>query len=588
MQTDTRIEQAPNHPNVLLASGPDLLPSNVEDANTFLLSALRNAVAPGGSPPAGGLVSPVRPGTHDFWIVYRVDGTGAPNAGIQDPSGSPRPLRGGVEAKAPPETHDDATVVSQLATLLQEVGHYWLAYQSLHFKWGPHDVPYELVDWDKFNHDKPFDGPLLAGRVLAHWGAWFHSHGSPMGGKNWSTVSQDGIFDRWRWEHLTDAPQPEPPGLPQLTLDNTYCDLDLLVMGVKTAEQCYPETNGAFRWLEPSYVVQPRVLPGHPEAAWPFLAGVFVAYGERDFVYFGFDGDHRQLGVYRTDRSRIGGPTDLGNHFTPDWLPNGGAALRVVRRGGRLYFQARMDGNALGLALSPSDRNVFIEPPPAQIPGLFDGISVRGAPASGPDFTSFRTVAVVEDGRPPVAIGLIGMTAWSTLVDAVWCDLETLALPGFPNKRSGAHVVHHLVPFPKRRPRGLRYAQLPVDTPLLDLPAGDLDPATAQDWHQRLRFLMPYDLSEELGGVTFNHPESVDRAPKVLLKAPAGNFAFGTSVAVRRVLFSRSSGGGAYPTDMWGRTRTMNAADVRLDPNYAPNRQPPLHNTYKTAFIITA
>jgi len=37
-----------------LVSGPDLLPPNIEDANTFLFNALRNAVEP--SP--GTLVSP--------------------------------------------------------------------------------------------------------------------------------------------------------------------------------------------------------------------------------------------------------------------------------------------------------------------------------------------------------------------------------------------------------------------------------------------------------------------------------------------------------------------------------------------------
>ncbi|MGZ4651258.1 MAG: hypothetical protein ACXV3A_12075 [Kineosporiaceae bacterium] len=284
----------------------------------------------------------------------------------------------------------------------------------------------------------------------------------------------------------------------------------------------------------------------------------------------------------------LAGPTDLGSHYTPGSLPDSGVTLRVVRMGGRLYFQARLDGNVLGLRVSPSDHNVFMGPPPDQIPGLFEGVSVRGAPASGTDFSTFRTVAAVDDRRQPLAVGLIGTTAWSTLVDAVWCNLETLALPTFPTRRPGAHGVHHLVPLPRRWSSGSSYGRLPRDTPFLDLPAGDLDPPTAQDWHQRLRLLMPYDLSEDVGGVTFEHTQTADRAPKVLLKAPAGNFAFGSSVAVRRVLFSRSSGGGAYPTDIWGRTRTLNAADVRLNPDAAASREAPPHSTYMTAFIIAA
>ena len=95
MQPETRIERAPDHSNVLLAWGAGLFPDAGDDANSALLTALREAVAPGGSPPADSLVSPVRPGTHDFWVVYSVGATGAPNAGVQDPDARPRPLRGG-------------------------------------------------------------------------------------------------------------------------------------------------------------------------------------------------------------------------------------------------------------------------------------------------------------------------------------------------------------------------------------------------------------------------------------------------------------------------------------------------------------
>lgn len=589
MQTNTVIERAPDHSQILLASGQDLFPRGVDDANTALLAKLRTAVAEGETPPRGGLVSPVRPGTHDFWVVYSVGATGAANAGIQDPSATPRPLRGGVVAKAPPTTHDDTTVINQLATLLQEVGHYWLAYPSLKFAWRGGEVSYERADWDKFNHDQTPDGPLLGGRLLQHWGPWFHSENSAMGGRNWSTVTREGIFDRWQWEHLPDGPQPQPSGLPALTLDNQYCDLDLLVMGAKTADQCYPETNGTFRFLEPSYVVQPRFLPGHPELGWPFLAGVFVAYGNQDLIYFGFDGDHRQLGVYRTDRNvRFAGPVGLGATYTPSWLPNSGVYLRVVRQGRRLHFQARLDGTALGLRMSPSDHNVFVSSAPDSLPGLFDGISATGVPTSGLDFTTFHTVGTADEPRQPVAIGLIALTAWPTLLDAVYCNLETLTLPALLSKRKRVRTVHRLTPLPKRWPSGAAFGDLPAGSPRLHLPAGDLDPASAQDWHGRLRFLLPYDLSESEGGVTFDHRDTVDRAPKVVLEAPTGNFAFGTAVAVRRTLYTRYSGGGAYPTAIWGRTRTLSAKDVRLDPSSAAARRSPPRNTYKTAFIIAA
>jgi hypothetical protein len=587
VQTQTRIDQAPDHRNVLLVTGADIVPPNAEDANAEVRAALERAVAPGADPPPGTLTSPVRPGTHDFWIVYTVDaGTRTPpNAGIQVPGDTPRPLRGGVVAKRPPTTSDDGTVVSQLTTLLQEVGHYWLAYQGLHFAYQGHEVPYERADWDKFNHDRPFEGPLIGGRGLLHWGPWFDTTNSPMGGRNWSTVTRDGIYDRWQWEHLPDGPHPQPAGLHQLTLDARYCDLDLLVMGAKTADQCYPETGGTFRWLEPRYVVQPRFLATHPELGWPFLAGVFVAYDENDFIYFGFDGDHRQLGVYRTDRTRLGGPVGLGTAYTPGWLPHSGVALRVVRQGRVLHFQARLDDNALGLRISPSDHNVFVGAPPDRIPGLFQDLAATGG--SPGDFTRWQTVAGVVDGRAPVAIGLIATTAWPTLLDAVFCNLETVALPRFPTRKLVSRV-HHLSPVPPRWTSGTSYASLPDGDPRLDLPAGDLDPLQAQDWNRRLRMLLPYSVTDGETGITFEHLSMADRAPKVLLKAPAGDFAFGTALAVRRTLYARNSGGGAYPTQIWGQTRTLHATDVRLDPAQAVNRMAPPQNTYKTAFIIAA
>ena len=91
MQPETRIERAPDHPNVLLAWGVDLFPNAGDDANSALLKALREAVAPGGSPPRDSLVSPVRPGTHDFWVIYSVGATGPQMPAFRIPM--PGPVR---------------------------------------------------------------------------------------------------------------------------------------------------------------------------------------------------------------------------------------------------------------------------------------------------------------------------------------------------------------------------------------------------------------------------------------------------------------------------------------------------------------
>ena len=76
-----------------------------------------------------------------------------------------------------------------------------------------------------------------------------------------------------------------------------------------------------------------------------------------------------------------------------------------------------------------TDFNVFVGPLPAQIPGLFDGLSVRGplaVPPSSPDFTGFHTVATVPVRQRPLGIGLITKASDPVWADAVYSHLETL------------------------------------------------------------------------------------------------------------------------------------------------------------------
>ena len=595
------IERAPDHRNVLLVTGNDLYPpGNTDPAIVTPLEA------------AAASVSPVKKGSHDFWIVFSVGSTGAPNAGGQDPAAVPRPLRGAVTAKSPPTSHDVATMTDQVTTLLQEVGHYWLAYQSLKFHWNNQLVSYDPADWVRFNTETPFKGPLLGGRTNQHWAAWFHSDGSPLGGQNWTDTSRDGPLDRWQWQPRT-GPVVHPAGLPAMTMRKKFCDLDLLVMGAKTASECYPETGGRFSWLEPQFVVQPQSFTTELRTA--YLAGVFVAYSATEYIYFGFDTDHRRLGVYRTNGTSYG-TADLGPTYQPGWVHNSGVALRVIRNGRTLYFQARYDESATGLHVAQPDQNLVLPAPPAQIPGLFDGIPITNVPHSGPDFTTFRTVATVTEPAEPVAIGLLVKTSSPVLVDTVYYNLETRQLgsgsvkfdrddipplvghlpggvtPPVPPRRPAPdpHRIHHLVPLPDSWHGGNRYDQLPTDTPVLHVPVAATDPPQAQVWRGRLRLQPVYDLDLDDGDPAnppYDHTATQDRAPKVLLRAPTGNFAFGTSVTVRRTLFTHSSGGGPPGTILWGRTRSLTAADVVL-PESPGNRTAPPNRTFTTAFIIAA
>ena len=192
----------------------------------------------------------------------------------------------------------------------------------------------------------------------------------------------------------------------------------------------------------------------------------------------------------------------------------------------------------------------------------------------------------MHDTRDPVAVGLIVKTSTAVLIDAIYHNLETRQLPARrpfppgPRPSPKTHRVHHLVPLPAAWAHGTPYARLPANAPVLDLPIHVTEPDQAQDWRGRLRLQPVYELDLDLPDTDpsippYDHTGSVDRAPKVLLRAPAGDFAFGTSMSVRRTLFTHSSGGGPPGTVLWGRTRSLEAADVVLPTCRTPARPRP-------------
>ena len=73
-------------------------------------------------------------------------------------------------------------------------------------------------------------------------------------------------------------------------------------------------------------------------------------------------------------------------------------------------------------------------------------------------------------------------------------------------------------------------------------PLTDIDPQRAgHGLESAATAVAAYDVAEGEGGVTFDDTSTVDRARKILLKAPTGTFAFGTTCAVCRTLYTRYS-----------------------------------------------
>jgi hypothetical protein len=233
------------------------------------------------------------------------------------------------------------------------------------------------------------------------------------------------------------------------------------------------------------------------------------------------------------------------------------------------------------------------------VPGLFDGLGAAGplaAPPSGGDFTGFRTVATVTECRAPVAIGLIAKTSVPCWVDAVYSHVETL-LPGTPKHR---HTVYRLTAVPPRLPASPSFDRL-APGPHLHQPVDPPAPLVIP-WQGRLR-LRPPAYAEvtqtDLDGLDvrqppYDHSATTDKAPKVVLAAPPGDFAFGTAEALRRTAFRRSAGGGVAgdpatgrpPMELWGLARSLPATAVEVVRGF--EQQPPPDDTYRFAFVFCA
>src|SRR5688572_15305620 len=144
------IERVAGFPHILIVTGPNL---DTPGYRTVLRDALYAA-----SPTE----SPVRQGTHDFWITYQQPPTGGANWGFEDLSKQPRKMRGIVEMGSVPGDSGESTVRGQVTTLLQEVGHHWLVPANLRFANGTRSMPSAVQLIRSINNETSLGTALLA------------------------------------------------------------------------------------------------------------------------------------------------------------------------------------------------------------------------------------------------------------------------------------------------------------------------------------------------------------------------------------------------------------------------------------------
>jgi hypothetical protein len=107
----------------------------------------------------------------------------------------------------------------------------------------------------------------------------------------------------------------------------------------------------------------------------------------------------------------------------------------------------------------------------------------------------------------------------------------------------------------------------------------------------RLHIIAPFHTisgAEPIEHPDFQHDRGIDRAPKVLTRAPSGDFAVATSAKMWRVIYTPWAGGYARDRTVWGIEKSLPGSTIRVPEPVRQKQAPPPANSYKVAFLIAA
>ena len=497
---------------------------------------------------AGDPTNPVHRGSHTLWVVYphpaQPSGNPTPASFVTlEEAVGPRPLRGIGDMRGIPATIEADVLSDALIVAFHESSHRWLVPDDLELTLpgGRVRVLSSEALTTAIFHDRPFPAPALLGRENQHWGVYFQGDGSFMDGVGWDVAADvDGLT---RWTQRQPQIPVTPAGLAPITVGGQYCDLDLFIMGLRGAADCYPSTGGLLSWLFPKLSV------GEPMQ---YLAGLFIALGDDKFAYFGFVNDHRVLGATYPAGPWSSGQVPIGGDF--DALGGASMMLRIVYDGAQLLFQAARADRPGG-------------------PGMFDDVANAATVAYGGDFRAWQTIGALPVRSAPVAFGLITKTSNPVLCEAQFNSFETyeytVAAPG-PESFPLDGLPHF---------DGGPLSSLSPHTLFSHVPLGDGTIEQIRQWGGKLLISVPWQQ-------TYDHSPGVDQAPKVIMLAPDGPVAVGTTASMFRTAIGPAAAGGARGTTMWGTQSTAPVAGVVVPPRLEAARHDPL--PWRVAFIVAA
>lgn len=548
----------PNFPNILILSGID-----VYNASPMVGRAMTTLDAASGQP--------VHKGTHEFWVLHPMPGfSQASNFQGHTDSGSPHARRGVISMNATPVSLTSMNIAGYLSTLLQEIGHHWLSPGDMKIRISGTDVAMatssQLTQW--INDDVPFRRVPLIGRSGSHWTPYWKSDDSPMDGLCFQTIGQSDGLEFWRETQLCQKALSLGDGTAPDVVGRGFSDLDLYIMNLKSADEAYSGGKGIV-WM------QPRITEFAESRT-----GVTVVFARDDQLLFGFDQGDTTLSVRDSSGTLLGGSAVIQPDYHPYGKAMNGMMLRIIRRGTRYFFQAKISKPPSGLLGFIYDTLNL----PAAMPGVWNDMGDPGPAIPRHGFDRWRTVSIVEHSGEPVGVGSF-VNKWKLphLCDAAFYRFELLQ----GSKRWSIRT--------NKVPDIMAKGQFSTLTPGRILREENED-AIVRTTIRRLHLIAPFIESgsrPKIGDETFLHGKKedkfLDNSLKALTKAPEGDFAFATHAKLHRSIVTPWAGGYAANKELRGRPGRASAADVRLSSASKARQDHPDGNVYRMAFIaVTA
>lgn len=547
-----------NHPHLLSLAGDVITNPGLDLNRTEVRNALFSA-----NNPVGNLTGKV-----DFIICFNRNG-GSPDWAVEDHSAAfaPRPLRGIVEIHNI-NLSDDSQLDRMgglFSLLLQEMGHYWIRWNAgqaqIRTSTGNVNTPTAVEMADALNNVGEYPRYPMIGRQDAHWSPFLDGENSPFeAGKFGPETLTDGVGFFGMSDRFTQiegqakvGPEFYLPGADGgvVTTTAAYSLFERWLMG-----HYEPSKLAAVGTLWPSF----RVI----EPVWafplPFQAGLFVELNSGARLYAGYDQGPHSIRVRQTDGLYTG--TAVALPLDP-YRPHEVIGLRVVQVADVVSFQMRVwpiqSGCLLGwlyrFKANPSCSWVMAD--------LRDNLADPGA-GSSDHYFGWRTI-----GTRSGSIRRLGLSS------------RSLQTGGAGNNRQ----------------YGMAYTRLNAKLCLLSGSniqeistlqlTEDLPKAGPRRWNDG-RLVTPYRTGDT--GLTFPEDDLAQQAPKWVMGAPTGDFAFGGPVNLESCAMISWAGGLGPGRKLVGHMRDVKFNDFLLpaDPLRARRIEVPHNGAYKVLFCAAA